>query len=74
VVRIGAILPRLAPVDLLLVTGDLTDLDRAQDYRIFREMLAPLDLPLAVVPAATTGARRCARPSPICRTCPPPAR
>ncbi|MFA5539332.1 MAG: hypothetical protein WDA23_09025 [Gemmobacter sp.] len=73
-VRIGAILPRLAPVDLLLVTGDLTDLDRAQDYRIFREMLAPLDLRLAVVPAATTSARRCARPSPTCRTCPPPAR
>lgn len=48
--RIVAILPQIAPVDLLLITGDLTDDGLPADYDTLKALLAPLTLPLAVIP------------------------
>ena len=36
--------------DLILMTGDLTDFGRPQEYALVRRLLAPLDMPIFVVP------------------------
>ena len=50
VMQITRILPQIAPVDLLLITGDLTDDGRVADYDTLKALLAPLSLQLAVIP------------------------
>ncbi len=44
------LLPLVGPVDGIIVSGDLTDFGKPEEYLLFREILAPLDIPLAVVP------------------------
>ena len=36
--------------DLILMTGDLTDFGRPEEYALLRRLLAPLDMPLFVIP------------------------
>ena len=36
--------------DLILMTGDLTDFGRPEEYDLVRRLLAPLDIPLYVIP------------------------
>ena len=48
--RILADLPKLAPVDVVLVTGDLSDDGSPESYRIARRELDRLGLPLLVLP------------------------
>lgn len=50
VASIAAALPKIAPVDAILITGDLTDDGAPQSYRLLRETLAPLRLPLFAIP------------------------
>lgn len=50
VAAIAEALPRIGPVDALLVTGDISDDGTAQSYKLFREMVEPLGLPLLVIP------------------------
>ena len=45
--RINALVPR---PDLLLITGDLTDIGSPEEYAWLRELLAPLAMPMFVVP------------------------
>lgn len=50
VARIGALLPQIEPVDAVLVSGDISDKGSAESYVHFREIIAPLDLPVFVIP------------------------
>ncbi|WP_299843485.1 metallophosphoesterase [uncultured Roseovarius sp.] len=50
VTRIGDMLPQIGPVDAVLVSGDLSDDGSRESYAHFRALLAPLDLPLFVIP------------------------
>ena len=43
-------LDRIGPVDALLVSGDVSDDGSAESYRRFNAMIAPLDLPVFVIP------------------------
>lgn len=36
--------------DLVLMTGDLTDFGRPDEYRLLRKLIAPLDMPVYVIP------------------------
>lgn len=45
-----AAMPRIGPVDALLVTGDLSDDGSAESYELFRRMVEPLGLPLLAIP------------------------
>ena len=36
--------------DLVLLTGDLTDFGRPEEYALLRRLLAPLDMPMFVIP------------------------
>jgi len=36
--------------DLVLITGDLTDFGRPQEYELFRSLIAPLGIPFYVIP------------------------
>ena len=45
--RINALVPR---PDLLLITGDLTDIGSPEEYAWLRELLASLTMPMFVVP------------------------
>ena len=45
--RINALIPL---PDLLLITGDLTDIGSPEEYAWLRELLAPLTMPMVVVP------------------------
>lgn len=48
--QIAQTLPRIGPIDALLVTGDLSDDGTAESYTLFRQMVEPLGLPLLVIP------------------------
>lgn len=50
VADIQAALPRLGPIDALLVTGDLSDDGSAQSYAMLRDTLGPLGLPVLPIP------------------------
>ena len=36
--------------DLVLMTGDLTDFGRTEEYQLLRKLIAPLDMPVYVIP------------------------
>ena len=36
--------------DVVLMTGDLTDFGRPEEYALFRELMAPLEVPIYVIP------------------------
>ena len=40
----------IGPIDALLVSGDLTDDGTSESYTRFQELMAPLNLPVLVVP------------------------
>lgn len=50
VADIKAALPKLGPIDALLITGDLSDDGSAQSYAMLRSALAPLGLPALPIP------------------------
>lgn len=44
------LLPKIAPIDAIIVTGDLTDHGTEAAYQRFQQILAPLNLPIFVIP------------------------
>lgn len=50
VARLGGIRDQIGPVDAVLVSGDLSDDGSAESYTRFKALVAPLDLPLHVIP------------------------
>lgn len=50
VARITAIREQIGPVDAVLVTGDLSDDGSAESYVRFKALMAPLELPVLVIP------------------------
>ena len=50
VTRIKHVLPKVAPVDAVLVTGDITEHGDRRSYDAFLEAVAGLDLPLYAIP------------------------
>lgn len=49
------ILPQIGPVDGVVITGDLTDHGRPEQYQHLSRLLEPLNLPLCVVPGNHDG-------------------
>ncbi len=47
---ISDLLPKIGPVDGIVITGDLTDHGRQAQYDRLKELLSPLRLPLCVLP------------------------
>lgn len=47
---INRILPDIGPVDMAIVTGDLTDFGTAQEYQRFRDIMEPLAIPYRAIP------------------------
>ena len=47
---INRMLPQIGPVDLAIVTGDLTDFGTAEEYQRFREIMEPLEIPYRAIP------------------------
>ena len=47
---INRMLPEIGPVDMVVVTGDLTDFGSAEEYHRFRTILKPLAIPYCVIP------------------------
>ncbi|MEQ9259261.1 MAG: phosphodiesterase [Roseovarius sp.] len=47
---INRMLERITPVEMVLVTGDLTDFGQPEEYARFREIMADLTLPYRVIP------------------------
>jgi len=50
VARIARILPQIGPIDAVLISGDLSDDGSAASYARFKTLMAPLDVPLRVIP------------------------
>lgn len=50
VARIADLREKTGPISALLVTGDVTDDGAPESYALFREIIAPLDLPILAVP------------------------
>lgn len=50
VTRITSIRDQIGPIDSVLVSGDLSDDGSAESYDRFKALMAPLDLPLMVIP------------------------
>lgn len=47
---INRTLPVIGPVDMAIVTGDLTDFGTDEEYQLFRDIMAPLEMPYRVIP------------------------
>ena len=47
---INQILPKVGPVDMAVVTGDLTDFGTTEEYQNFRDIMAPLLIPYRAIP------------------------
>lgn len=47
---INRILPDIGPVDLAVVTGDLTDFGTSEEYQRFRDIMEPLEIPYRAIP------------------------
>ncbi|EFL88484.1 phosphodiesterase [Ahrensia sp. R2A130] len=43
-------LPDIGPIDMAIVTGDLTDFGTEEEYQRFRELMSPLAIPYRAVP------------------------
>jgi Icc protein len=50
VTRINSIRDQVGPIDAVLVSGDVSDDGSEQSYEQFKKIVAPLDLPLYVIP------------------------
>ncbi|CTQ69675.1 phosphodiesterase [Roseibium alexandrii] len=50
VATINRLLPQIGPVDLVIVTGDLTERGSEEEYGRFKALMADLDLPYRVLP------------------------
>lgn len=50
VTTVNRMLPQIGPVDLVIVTGDLTDFGTAEEYHRFCHIMAPLQIPFRAVP------------------------
>jgi Icc protein len=50
VATINRMLPQIGPVDLAIVTGDLTDFGTTEEYHRFRGIMEPLQIPYRAVP------------------------
>lgn len=50
ITRIGSIRDQIGPIDAVLVSGDLSDDGSAASYQRFKALMAPLDLPIHVIP------------------------
>jgi 3',5'-cyclic AMP phosphodiesterase CpdA len=48
--QVNAALPRIGPIDLAVVTGDLTDHGTAQEYALFRQIMSGLTLDYVAIP------------------------
>lgn len=47
---VNRLLPKIGPVDLAIVTGDIADFGTKEEYQRFREIMSPLNLPYRVIP------------------------
>lgn len=47
---INRMLPQIGPVEMAVVTGDLTDFGTAEEYQRFRKIMEPLKIPYRAVP------------------------
>ncbi len=47
---INRMLPQIGPIDMAIVTGDLTDFGTTEEYQRFRDIMAPLQIPYRVIP------------------------
>src|SRR5271156_2559324 len=47
---VASLLAQRPRPDLVLLTGDLTDAGRPEEYALLRELLAPIECPIYVVP------------------------
>jgi len=47
---INRILPNIGPIDMVIVTGDLTDFGTTEEYQRFRDIMEPLEIPYRVIP------------------------
>ena len=47
---INRIIPEIGPVDMVIVTGDLTDFGTCEEYEIFRDIMADLLIPYQAIP------------------------
>jgi 3',5'-cyclic AMP phosphodiesterase CpdA len=54
--------------DAVLITGDLCDFGRAAEYRHLAALLAPLPMPVYLMPGNHDERARCARPFPATPT------
>jgi Icc protein len=43
-------LPEIGPIDLVIVSGDLTDFGTEEEYQRFRSLMEPLDMPIRAIP------------------------
>lgn len=50
ITRTSAICDQIGPIDAVLVSGDLSDDGSAESYARFKSLMAPLDLPIHVIP------------------------
>ncbi len=55
VARISSIREQIGAVDAVLVSGDLSDDGTAESYTRFKKLMAPLDLPIHVIPGNHDG-------------------
>jgi len=46
---INRMMPVIGPVDMAVVTGDLTDFGTAAEYQLFRTIMEPLDIPYRAI-------------------------
>ena len=50
IAQINKILPEIGPVDMIVVTGDLTDFGTSDEYNLFREIIEELNIPYRAIP------------------------
>lgn len=50
VARLTSCLDQIGPIDAMLISGDLSDDRSAQSYEHFKHVMAPLEIPLHVIP------------------------